>query len=109
MKSYIYFPRREITCEMWCKDLTVEVCVKIISIWKERNGHVRENFQGVCKKFQITGMHSQFLWGILLTIGHFDERETNGDWVGMGGGGGGPKEIILGKGMCKKLTLDCFQ
>jgi len=28
MKSYTYFPRREITCEMWCKDLSVEVCVR---------------------------------------------------------------------------------
>jgi len=28
MESYIYFPAREITCEMQCKDLTVEVCVR---------------------------------------------------------------------------------
>jgi hypothetical protein len=46
---------------------------QIISIWKERNGHVRENFHGVGKKFEITGMHPQFLWGNLLTTGHFDE------------------------------------
>jgi len=38
MKSYIYFPGREITCEMWCKDRSM---CQIISIWKERNGHVK--------------------------------------------------------------------
>jgi len=58
---------------------------QIISIWKAKNGYVRENFQGVCKKFQIPGMHSQFLWGNLLTREHCDEWEANGGWVEVGG------------------------